>query len=193
MTAVEPRAPKKPKRFRSRKYPSTPLVGTISQDDLGPAMRALNARQQRFVYELALGPSGYGSEIRAIRAAGHSGTAGAAKVLAHQTLHNPRVQEALREVGYKMVRAASFASIKNVQAIANDLEHHDCLKANLALLDRGGFAIETIHSVKVEHKHNVAIDTEKALERIRELAAMAGVKALPPMIDATAKEVGDGE
>jgi len=87
-------------------------------------------------------------------------------VRAHETLHNPKVQDALREVGYRMIRAASFSAIKNVETIANDLDHHDCLKVNLALLDRGGFAIETVHNVKVEreHRHQATINAEPALD-----------------------------
>jgi hypothetical protein len=195
MTAVEPQvAAPKPKRHRSRKYSAEPLVVAIPEDDLGPAMLALKERQRRFVLELRHGPAGYGSEIRAVRAAGFRGTEGALRVTASRLMHAPKVQDALREVGFRFIRASAFQAIKNVETIANDLGHHDCLKANLALLDRGGFAIETVHNVKVEHSHHVAVDTEKALARIRELAAKAGIKALPPpVIDATAEEVEDDE
>jgi hypothetical protein len=185
------------KRRRSRKYSAEPLVAAINQDDLGPAMRSLNERQQRFVLELRHGPAGYGSEIRAVRAAGFTGTDASLRMTASRLLHGPKVQDALREVGYRMIRAASFTAIKNVETIANDLKHHDCLKANLALLDRGGFAIETFHNVKVEHehRHQVTINTEEALARIRKLAAAAGIdaKALPPVIEATAEEIDDAD
>jgi phage terminase small subunit len=186
-----------PKRHRSRKYSAEPLVAAIPESELGPAMLACTERQRRFVLELRHGPAGYGSEIRAARAAGYTGTDDALKVTAHRTLHNQKVQDALREVGYRMIRAASFTAIKNVEAIANDLKHHDCLKANLALLDRGGFAIETVHNVKVEHEHEyrVTVNAEEALERIRQLAARAGMDALklPPVIDGTCEEIDDAD
>jgi phage terminase small subunit len=195
MSAVETQAAPKPKRHRSRKFSAEPLVGAINENELGPAMLALNERQRRFVFELQHGPTGYGSEVRAVRAAGYVGADATLRVTAHRILHSPSVQNALREVGYRMIRAASFGAIRNVETIANDLKHHDCLKANLALLDRGGFAIETVHNVKVahEHQHQVTINAEQALERIRQLAARAGLdtKMLPPAIDLTAEEVDD--
>jgi phage terminase small subunit len=158
----------KPKRRRSRKYSAEPLAVVPNDADLGPAMLALTPKQRRFVLELRHGPAGYGSEVRAARAAGY-GTRSSSdlsmRVLAHQSLHNPRVQDALREVGGKIIRAEAFQSIKTTTAIAHDLTHKDCLKANLALLDRGGFAIETHHLVTVEHK----IDYQK--QALEELAA----------------------
>jgi hypothetical protein len=156
MALSTPRAEiSKPKRRRSRKYSVEPLAIIPENDEsLGPCMRLLNAKQRRFVWELRYGPVGYGSEVRAARAAGY-GTAtssdGSMRIMAYQALHSPRVQDALREVGHRIIRAEAFQSIRNVTAIANDLGHKDTLKANLALLDRGGFAVETHHTITVEH------------------------------------------
>ena len=177
--------PAKPKRHRSQKYPATPLVGIIPENELGPAMLVLDERQRRFVLELRHGPAGYGSEIRAARAAGYTGNNAAIEKRAQRIIHDAKVQAALREVGYRFIGAAAFQSIRNVEKIANDFAHRDCLKANLALLDRGGFAIETTHNVNVTHETKVVVATEKVLERIRILAEKAGIdaKALPPTID----------
>jgi phage terminase small subunit len=86
-------------------------------------MRALTIKQRRFVLELRHGPAGYGSEVRAARAAGY-GTPGssdlALRVEAHRQLHSDKVQAALREIGGKIIRAEAFQSIKNTVAIAND-------------------------------------------------------------------------
>jgi hypothetical protein len=84
-------------------------------------------------------------------------------------LHNSKVQEALREIGGKIIRAEAFQSIKNTVAIASDLQHKDCLRANLALMDRGGFAVETHHSITVEHKIDY---TKQALEEIARFRAL---------------------
>jgi phage terminase small subunit len=85
-------------------------------------MLACTQKQRRFVLELQHGPAGYGSEIRAAKAAGYkAGSDGAFSVIAHNTLHHPKVREALREVGYRMIRAASFTSIKNTIARICDL------------------------------------------------------------------------
>src|SRR5262249_5522102 len=114
---TEPAA--KPKRHRSVKYSAAPLVTDAHLDDrsLGSCMRALSPRLRRFVLELHAGPCGYGSEIRAARAAGFgtpTSSNSSMKALAYQALHNPKVQDALREVGAKIIRAAAFGSIKNV-------------------------------------------------------------------------------
>jgi hypothetical protein len=157
----------RPKRRRSRKYSAEPLAPVPDHDEsLGPAMRALTPKQRRFVLELRHGPAGYGSEVRAARAAGY-GTPTSSdlsmRVLAHQALHGERVQAALREVGGKIIRAEAFQCIRNTTAIARDLTHRDCLKANLALMDRGGFSVETHHTITVEHRTDY---TKQALEEL---------------------------
>jgi hypothetical protein len=168
------------KRRRRRKYSAAPLVVAPATEDCGPAMAALTEKQRRFVLELRHGPCGYGSEIRACRAAGYgtpTSSDASLRVIAHQVLHHPKVQDALREVGHKIIRAEAFQSIKNTTAIANDLKHRDCLKANLALLDRGGFAPETFHHVTVERSPaTLVIATEQILERIRALTAKLGLE-----------------
>jgi hypothetical protein len=161
-----------PKRQRSRKYSAEPLVVVPDHDEsLGPAMQRLTPKQRRFVMELRYGPVGYGSEVRAARAAGY-GTPTSSdmslRVLAHQALHSPRIQVALREVGGKIIRAEAFQSIRNVTTIANDFNHKDCLKANLCLLDRGGFAVETHHTITVEHVDHDA-------EAVGELRTLKGL------------------
>lgn len=170
MSLTEVVAPAKPKRHRSQKYPGVPTVTVPPDDELGPAMLALSPTRRRFVMELAHGPSGYGSDVRAARAAGYTGDDGAVKVSAHKALHNAKVQEALREVGGKLIRASAFAAIRQTERIANDIEHRDCLRACLALMDRGGFAVETHHTVTVEHK---SLD-DQALEALH---AMRTLKA----------------
>jgi hypothetical protein len=177
MSSTEIARPKH--RHRSRKYSAEPLAVVPPVEDLGPCMAALTPKQRAFVMELRAGPAGYGSEVRAARAARYgtpTSSDGSMKVMAHNVLHNPKVQEALREVGIRIIRAEAFQSIKNTAAIANDREHRDCLKANLALLDRGGFAVETVHHVTVERSQEmIVIATDEVIERIRQLAMKAGL------------------
>src|SRR5262245_18621689 len=168
------------KRNRPPKYSSAPLAVVPDDADLGERMRKLTVKQRRFVIELHCGPCGYGSEVRAARAAGY-GTATssdlALRVEAHRVLHNPKVQAALREVGGKIIRAEAFQSIRTTVEIARDKTHKDCLKANIALMDRGGFAIETHHTVTVQRTPEmIAVDAEKIIERIRELTAKLGLE-----------------
>jgi hypothetical protein len=170
-------APAKPRRRRKhhkrRKYSSKPIVPFRPDEaSLGPAMRELSPLRRQFVLELRYGPSGYGSAIRAARASGLVGkktTDEAARVTTSRVLHDPKVQAALREVGGAWVTAEAFTAIGNVATIANDQEHRDCLRANLALMDRGGFAVETTHHVTVEHKIDY---TKQALEEIARFRAL---------------------
>jgi phage terminase small subunit len=180
------------KRHRRRKYSSEPLATVPPESDLGPAMLRLTEKQRRFVLELKLGPVGYGSEVRAARAAGYRGNDGSIKVTAHNVLHNPRVQEALREVGGKLIRAEAFQSIKTTAAIARDMRHKDCLRANLALMDRS-FPVETHHHVTVERTPEMLIvATEEVIERIRQLTAKLGLPAIK-QIDGVATPLADAE
>jgi phage terminase small subunit len=160
--------PAKPKRRRSQKYPGVPTVSVPPDDELGPCMLALTPKRRRFVMELARGPSGYGSAVRAARAAGYSGDDAVVEKVASVNLHNQKVQDALREVGGKLIRASAFAAIRQTELIAKDLAHKDCLKACLALMDRGGFAVETHHTVTVEHK---SLD-DQALEALRTMRSL---------------------
>src|SRR5262245_55563876 len=118
----------KPKRRRSRKYSGAPLVMVMpSVEDMGPAMRALTPKQRRFVLELARGPVGYGSGVRAARASYGTPTSSsrAMRVQAHRAIHNPKIQEALREVGGRIIRAEAFEAIHTTAAIARDRRHKD--------------------------------------------------------------------
>jgi hypothetical protein len=170
MSLTEMTAPAKPKRRRSQKYPGVPTVAVPPDEELGPAMLELPPRRRAFVMELATGPAGYGSEIRAARAAGYQGDDQTLRTATTKIIHNPKVQAALREVGIKAVRAAAFMAMRQTERIARDIEHRDCLKACQLLMDRGGFAVETHHTVTVQHK---TLDDEalEALKTMRMLNA----------------------
>jgi phage terminase small subunit len=173
MTELQP-APPAPvrKRHRKQKYSGEPLVGEIDERGLGPAMAALTEKQRRFVLELWHGPVGYGSAVRAARAAGYSGNKPTLCVRATQLLQSASVQAALREIGGKHIRIEAFEAIKTTAQIARDINHKDCLKAALALLDRGGFAAETHHTITVEHVDHDA----EAVGELRTLKSLGVVR-----------------
>jgi hypothetical protein len=164
MTAQPAEDERKPKRFRSRKYASTPLAVMPDVESMGPALRALTPKQRRLILELRDGPSGYGSIIRAGRIAyGEAGSEDALKVIVSKVLHDDRVQAAMKEIGLKKISTAAFQAIGNVERIANDPADVNCFKANIELLNRGGFAPQTHHTVTVEHKVDY---TKQALEEL---------------------------
>src|SRR5262245_56236717 len=128
-----------PKRQRRRQYSAAPLARTPNPTTYGPHMLALTEKQRRFVLELHAGPGGYGSGVRAARAAGFGTPSSSGLVLraeASRTLSDPKVQAALRELGPKFISAEGFQSIANIAAIANDpkVKPETRLKANVALL-----------------------------------------------------------
>jgi len=190
-------SPAKPKRTynRRRKYSSERLARMPAVADMGPAMQALTEQQRRFVLELHQGPVGYGSIVRAARAAGcgtPTSTDNAMKVLAHQILYHPKVQAALHELGPKAIRAAAWLSIRNLERIASDPRHPDHYKANVTLLNHG-FPATTEHTVKVERTDvQVMVASEEVLERIRQLARQAGLDPVK-QIELIATEVKDDE
>jgi phage terminase small subunit len=64
----------------------------------------------------------------------------------------------------------------------------------MALLERGSFAIETVHNVNVKANPRVTIEaTEAVIARIAELARRAGLDPAEQMklIEANAEEVQD--
>jgi hypothetical protein len=168
-------------------------------------MRQLTVKMRKFVLELACGPSGYGSLVRAAKAAGYGtakSTESAIKVSAHRVLYDPRVQEALREVGGKLLRTEAFLGINVLVAIARDPTHKDRLKAAVELMNRGGFAAVTHHTVTVEHKIDY---TKQALEelatfrrlgvareRLEEIFGRDGLYHLEQQLDAQPKLI-EGE
>src|SRR5262245_50543352 len=201
MTAThdQPAAPVKPKRRRRQKYSIQPLAPAVEDmESYGPCMLALNALQRRFVLEVQLGPIGYGSEIRAVKAAGLTGSDAGLRVRASEFMHNEKIQRALREVGARMIRAAAFQSIRNTERIANDPLHKDCLRANLALMDRG-FPTE----VNINHNVNrtpdmIVVATDAVLAKIHALAAQVGLDPIHQVeaakqIEAVATEVTGNE
>jgi hypothetical protein len=197
----------RPKRRRRQKYSTAPLApDNDASESYGPAMRSLSPMQRKFVLELRHGPAGYGSEIRALKAAGYGkphSTEATLYAMTNHVLYNPKVQDALRELGGKIIRAEAFVSLKNVATIARDLSHRDCLRANLALMDRGGFAPETIHNIVVEHRTDY---TKQALEelatfrrlgveraRLEEIFGRDGLYHLERQLDASQPKLIEGE
>jgi phage terminase small subunit len=171
-------APKtKRKVNRQLKYSGAPTVVVPPAEELGPHMRALNERQRKFVLELAHGPSGYGAEIRACRAAGYRGSQTYLEVQTGRLKHDDKVQAALRELGIKMVRVEAFKAVRQVAAIAMNPNHRDQLKACIELMNRGGFSFAQEHNIRVEHEHRYSeLSADEIMARIAALASQTGIE-----------------
>jgi phage terminase small subunit len=196
MTASNEPAPARPKRHRRPKYSTRPLATVPPPEEWGPALAALTDKQRKFVLELHAGPNGYGTGVRAVKAAGYgieTSDEAVFRVMAAQALSDPKIQAALRELGPKAISAEGFQSIANIAAIANDakVKPETRLKANIALLSHA-FPAETSHVVKVEKSEPILIITEAVIERIRLLASRAGLDP-QKQIELVATEVKDDE
>jgi hypothetical protein len=157
----------KPKRVRRQKYPATPLAEMPDEASMGPAVKALSPQNRVFVYELAVGPSGYGALVRAVRVAKFcTPTSSNESVQAHagRTLHRADVQEALKELGGKRMRIAAFVAMRSLESIAANPEHPHCVKAAQILLGHA-FPVESTHHITVEKIDH----TRQALDELRTL------------------------
>jgi hypothetical protein len=191
--------PARPKRHRRQKYSAEPIATVPDEEDLGPAMLALNERQRLFVLEWHASPDDYGHAIRACKAAGYAASSEAAlRVRAHQLLHSASIQRALNELGPKVLVADGFRSIAGVVAIANDpkVKPETRLKAHAILISHA-FPLQTEHKVVVEKTPDMVIlATEAVLARIHALASQVGLDPIKQveaakMIEDVAEEVTD--
>lgn len=168
--------------------------------DLGPAMRQLTAKQQRFVIAYLEQPTQNGAE--AARKAGYSmvGKSGAGvRVEAMRQLRNERVLAALREETDKRFRADAVIGRSVLLEIALDTQHPAVarLKAATALLDRGGFHSMSEQRITVDHRDMTG---DAMIERIKQLAIELGMDATklighnaaaPPALEVDYSEVAE--
>ena len=139
-------------------------------DDLSPAMARLTEQQRRFV--VAVLQQTVLNASQAAEEAGY-GQAGV-RVRAHELMHNPKVQAALKEEMSKRIALGAIVGIYGLQAIAADPNHKDHLKACVALADRGGYSPIVQQEIKVEHTDRTGA---ALMERIKELAKKHGMDA----------------
>lgn len=162
----------------------------------GPAMAALPNDRWRLlvtaIYSEDAPRKGKGLWPWAMERAGFNfKNAQVAGVNAHRMLQDPRFRKACAEYSKSVLRGLSPVTIQAVrELLANPKSKHHA-KAIDAVLNRTD--PETTHNVKVEQTYVPPTPemTAAVLERIKQLAAQAGLPALPPPIDAEFKEVTD--
>lgn len=145
-------------------------IAVPPEKKLGPAMRALNERQQLFVVACFEQPKR--DNTAAARVAGYQGNDNTLRVTAHRLSHDPRIIAALREEGMRrmdMLGAKAIDKLGDVLESATD--HKTSLKAIEMVLNRVGFHSRTEHINKNE---NVLSDIEK-VEKITLLAKAMGL------------------
>jgi hypothetical protein len=149
----------------------SPLTGRkpmvpIDLQKLGPKMRALpNDMWRAAAMARFLVKPGRGANTAAVRLAGFGGEKAKENVRyrARELFHDPRMLEALHELGEMYIKQGVPDAIGVVHEIMADKKHKDRFKAAQIFIDRA-HPVETLHRVSVEHK----IDYQKqALEELR--------------------------
>jgi hypothetical protein len=109
-------------------------------------------------------------------AAGYSnGHGGNCAVIATGLLRNPKVVDAMFEVGRLAFRARGPAiAAEALLRIAQGPSHKDRARASIAILDRTGMGPTLRH--EVEHTH-IDLTGDQLIERIRDLAHRCGLDA----------------
>ena len=174
--------------------PNTPATyhSPIARDeDLGPAMRALNPRQQAIVsYLLDTGQVDSDAWTEAALQVGYSpsGNRKAASVTAHTLRHSPKITAAIQEEARRRVGNDLPMFLKTIRTIASDPSHKDALKAATTGAAMAGVSAVTLsrNETHVTHHVDAYAEIEAGLAQLPPLVADAMRKALlPPMIDIT--------
>ncbi len=164
---------------------STEKPITVITETLGPAMSALNPRQQAFVVAMfELGASG--TYVDAARRAGYpDNDTGYIRLAAHRLAHSDKVQAAFREEAERMAAGLLPLAHKMMADIAKNPSHPDHFKAIKHSQALAGVSPTQRH--EVVHKHDVA-----GL-RADLFAAMDLLKSVAPMIDVTPNRIDEND
>jgi len=175
---------------------TTELVRVPPLRDLGPAMRALNERQQKFV--IALAEYGDDNHTRAAKLAGYTDNDNL-RSSAWRLASDPRVQAALHEVAIGRLHGAKILAVSKLIEFINHPDPKIAHKATETLMSRVGLHAVSEHNVKTQ---DVSRTDEAMIARIiqlgtrlnldpNKLLGVAGVKG--EVIDGEFKEVVTAE
>ena len=163
----------------------------------GPAMRALATDRQRgFVRALFDAPSKDGRVIWAARVAGYGTETSSNKFLSTigARLHTSGpIQAAIAEHSRAFCEACHRPPSGLWRICWRIPSISDHARGIAMILDRSD-PVQTTHNVVVDHKSDreVVAATKEVIARIHELAQRAGIKELPPPIDAEFSVVSEG-
>src|SRR5271166_2228959 len=159
---------------------------------LGPAMSALDERQQKFVAYLV--ETGTSDHTKAARVAGYDfGSLNSLKVQAWRLRHNPRIQAAIKEAAFSHLAGNALLASHELIRMARDRGHRDQFRALDRLLAASG-----LHMVS-EQVFRVELSSAEIVEKIGALAEFLGLDpsrllgaAAPNEIKDITPEGGDG-
>ncbi len=177
--------------------PTAGGIATIDDPDpseLGPAMLKLNAAQRRFV--IAMVEVG-GNQRRCALAAGYKANPESPTTLTNtacRLAHDEKIQEAMLEVGLRMLGAARIPTIKFVldTILDESAERKDRLRAAQMVMDRTGLHAMSEHKVAVTHKDETSAQLIKEITQLSKVLGVDPKKLLGAnTVDAEFEEVTD--
>jgi phage terminase small subunit len=167
---------------------------TTELQHLGPSMQLLTEKQRGFV--AAMIEQGGLNYKEAARRAGYGGNDNVLRTTGHDLAHNPRIQEAIREVGLKMLTSGSLVAVKAVLEIAGDItaEKKDRLKAAEIIMNRCGMPALTEQKMTVVHKDETSAEMIKQIEQLSKNLGLDPRKLLGrAVVDAEFEEVEEAD
>lgn len=172
----------------------TDLIEVPPLDMMGPAMRALNERQRRFVCALAV--TGGAQREAYIWAGYEARSIPSQDAAASQLIARGDVQEAIKEEALRRLDSYALMAVSTLGQLASPMgsaKDNIRLAASNSLLDRiGGFAGKTEHKIIIKDERT----TNDIIASIRALAAANGLDASKLLghepIDAEFEEVVPG-
>ena len=139
-------------RMGATNLPATYHSPAMIDATLGPAMRALNERQQAFVdYVVTTGTKNFAEAAREV---GYSQNLGTSKVIGHKFRHSQGIADAIIEEGKRRVNLHLPMALQTAITIASDPSHKDALKAALALMAMSGVSPVTMSKTETHVIHH---------------------------------------
>lgn len=166
----------------------TIAIETPPIDDLGPAMRALDERQRRFVMAWVKSRGKNGAACA--RSAGYSDHKDAAKVAAHVLLRNTKIIKALQEEAERQLDGLAVIAVMGLGELIRSPDRKVKQTAIDSVLDRTGFSRRTQQDIKVEHTDNRSTAELLALVEAYRLSKQESQKQI---VDSTYAEVTDAK
>jgi hypothetical protein len=169
------------------------------EPELGPAMRALAPKQQRFVQAMLADP--HGTQGGWAEAAGYSTKGRSNDVVACRLMQDPRIVAAAQEIAKQRLDGnGPVLAVKNLLRIASNEKHPQNLKATEMVLNRTGLHEKSEHVVKVQKNDAEMIELCRrlAIEMNMPLETLIGanhpaVAASPKLIEAqVGRRIGTG-
>lgn len=164
------------------------LIRVPRADELGPYMRALTERQQRFV--VAMVELGGQNNTRAALLAGYANN-DSLRSQAWRLASDLKVQAAIHEVSMARLHSGKILAVSRLLELVNSNDEKVAHKAAVSLMDRTGLHAVSEHNVKTQ---DVSKTDDAMIDRIITLANRLGLDPNKLLGSAGVKgEVIDGE